>query len=100
MKVLQNTKENREYIDSLPKVYLIACWAHFGIRGYAFAGTCDKDSVPYVWDYYDCNGFCDEWRKVKLTDTTTGWIYAWTISKKKAQQIADVLNAMEKELTV
>ena len=37
-KVLNNTKKTKEYLDSLPKVYIAACWAGFGVAGFPFSG--------------------------------------------------------------
>ena len=47
-KILESTPETREYLESLPIVRM----------------------------YDDCNGTCDRYFLRKLTDTTTGWIYA------------------------
>ena len=30
-KILENTPETREYLESLPKIYMIARWAGYGI---------------------------------------------------------------------
>ena len=91
-KILENTAKTREYLESLPKIYMIACWAGYGVRAFPFTGKCAADGVPFVWDYDDCNGTCDCYFLRKLTDTTTGWIYAWTISKSRAEEIAAALN--------
>ena len=37
-KVLNNTKETKEYLNSLPKVYIAACWAGWGVAGFPFSG--------------------------------------------------------------
>ena len=91
-KILENTTETREYLDSLPKIYMIACWAGYGVREFPFAGKCTENATPLVWDYDDQNGTCDFYFLRKLTDTTTGWIYAWTTSKSRAEEIAIALN--------
>lgn len=91
-KILENTAETREYLESLPKIYMIACWAGYGVRAFPFAGKYTADGIPFVWDYDDCNGTCDCYCLRKLTDTTTGWIYAWTTSKSRAEEIAAALN--------
>ena len=51
-----------------------------------------------VWLRDDCNGTCDCYFLRKLTNTTTGWIYAWTISKSRAEEIAAVLNEKAEEI--
>lgn len=91
-KILENTIKTREYLESLPKIYMIACWAGYGVRGFPFAGKCTEDGVPMVWLRDDCNGTCDCYFLRKLTSTTTGWIYAWTTSKSRAEEIAAALN--------
>lgn len=91
-KILENTPETREYLESLPKIYMIALWAGYGIREFSFAGKCTENATPFVWDYDDQNGTCDCYFLRKLTDTTTGWIYAWTTSKSRAEEIAAALN--------
>lgn len=96
-KILESTPETREYLESLPKIYMIARWAGYGIRGFPFAGKCDDNGVPFVYCYDDCNGTCDRYFLRKLTDTTTGWIYAWTTSKSRAEEIAAELNEKIRE---
>ena len=91
-KILENTAETRAYLESLSKIYMVARWAGYGIREFPFAGKCTEDGIPFVWDYDDCNGTCDCYCLRKLTDTTTGWIYAWTTSKSRAEEIAAALN--------
>ena len=87
-KILENTAKTREYLESLSKIYMVARWAGYGIREFPFAGKCTEDGIPFVWDYDDCNGTCDCYFLRKLTDTTTGWIYAWTTSAGRAKEIA------------
>lgn len=91
-KILENTPETREYLESLPKIYMIAYWAGYGVREFPFAGKYTIDGIPFVWIYDDCNGTCDCYFVRKLTYTTTGWIYAWTTSKSRAEEIAAALN--------
>lgn len=33
-KILENTPETREHLESLPKIYMIACWAGYGVRDF------------------------------------------------------------------
>lgn len=91
-KILESTPETREYLESLPKVYMIARWAGYGVRAFPFAGKCDDKGTPFVYVHDDQNGACDCYFLRKLTNTTTGWIYAWTISKSRAEEIAAALN--------
>jgi len=91
-KILENTAETREYLKSLPKIYMIAKWAGYGVREFPFAGKYTENGIPLIFDYDDQNGTCDCYFLRKLTDTTTGWIYAWTTSKSRAEEIAVALN--------
>ena len=91
-KVLPNTEKTRKYLEKLPKIYLIACWAGFGVREFPYAGKCDLDGIPYVYDYCDCNGTCDEYRLTKLNYITTGWIYGWSTIACRAKELARLAN--------
>lgn len=91
-KILENTAETREYLESLSKIYMIARWAGWGVREFPFAGKCTADGIPLIWMYDDQNGTRDCYLLHKLTDTTTGWIYAWTTSKSRAEEIAAAMN--------
>lgn len=91
-KILESTPETREYLESLPKVYMIARWAGYGVRAFPFAGKCDDKGTPFVYVHDDQNGTCDCYFLRKLTDTTTGWIYAWTTSESRAKEVAAALN--------
>ena len=97
-KVLKNTPKTKAYLDSLPKIYLVACWAGYGVREFPFTGKYVQDeyrnniSVPLVYDYDDFNGTCDNWYLRKITNTTTGQILLWTQSKSVAKKIAELYN--------
>lgn len=49
-KVLNDTKETKEYLNSLPKVYIAACWAGWGVAGFPFSGKYadKKKTIPLV----------------------------------------------------
>ena len=77
-KILPSNAKTKKYLDSLPKLYLVAFWAKWGTREYPFSGKYDKDGLtPLVWDYYDFNGERDEYRLVPITHTTAGAIACW-----------------------
>lgn len=109
-RVLPNNDKTRQYIDNLPKIYLVGCWAHYGVMERPFTGEYIKTphylrgykgeekwaSVPLVYDYEDGNGTCDEWRLRPLTNVTTGTIYVWTESKGIAEKIAEALELQDK----
>ena len=97
-KVLSNNKRTQEYLEKLPKIYVVACWTRFGVREYPFTGKFAKDKhrgdtyVPLVYDYDDCNGTGDDYYLRKLTNTTTGIIIVWTQNKNIAEKIAAMYN--------
>ena len=95
-KILENTAETREHLNALPKIYMIAKWAGCGVQEFPFAGKCTEDGIPFIWMYDDQNGTCDSYFLRKLTDTTTGWIYAWTTSRSRAEEIAAALNEVNR----
>ena len=97
--VLDNSKETKEYLDSLRKVYLVACWAGYGVMEFPFSGKYkDKEHLqPLVWQYDDFNGAVDNWYLRSIEDTTTGAIYLWTFSKEDAWRIAKQKNVKRGE---
>lgn len=93
-RILDNSKETRDYLNSLRKVYLVACWAGYGVMEFPFSGKYkDKEHLqPLVWQYDDLNGTSDNWYLRPIEDTTTGSIYLWTFSKEDAYRIAKQKN--------
>ena len=94
-KVLKNSTKTKKYLEKLPKIYLVACWASYGIREYSFSGKYIKENgkdIPLVYDYDDHNGTCDNYWLRKITDTTTGSILIWTQNKAAAKTIANAMN--------
>ena len=94
-KVLYDTPKTKKYLDSLTKIYMIGVWIGCGVREHYFTGKCDKDGMPLVYDYYDGNGACSEWHLMRLDNTTTGGVFAWSTDCKKCQALA---NAYDKEI--
>lgn len=100
MKTRKNNWKTQEYFNKLPVLYIVGCWARYGIRAYHCEINKGKmkvtsSGIPYVWDYYDCNGTCDEWRLVPLSNVTTGSILAWSTSENQCHQIAQALNYVQ-----
>ena len=97
-KVLKNNSKTRAYLDNLPRIYLVGCWAKYGVREYPFTGKYEQDkhnnniSVPLVYDYDDHNGTCDNYYLRKLSCVTTGRIIMWTQSKSVAEKVAELFN--------
>lgn len=80
------------FLQHLPKLYVVGCWARYGVREYYYSRRNAKNGLPLVWQYDDHNGSYAEWLLLPLEYTTTGWIFAWTTSKAAAEKIADALN--------
>lgn len=97
-KVLKNNKYTKKYLESLPKMYLVACWAKFGVEEFPFTEKFEKDNnnghlIPLVYQYDDSNGERDCFVLKKITKTTTGSVLLWTQSKSKAERIAELYNS-------
>lgn len=94
MKILNNSKETKEYLNSLPKAYIAACWAGWVVCGFPFSGKyADKEKMdPLVWDYYDFNGEADEWHLVPISHTTSGTIAGWSFSEEMLRDYARLKN--------
>lgn len=94
-KILKNNKKTKAYLDSLPKIYLVGCWARYGIMEFPFTEKYFSEkgiSIPIVYDYDDHNGTCDNWYLRRIDHTTTGQIVLWTQSKSVASKIAELYN--------
>ena len=100
-KKLPNCEKTRDFLNGLPRVYLVETWAHTGVWEFPFAGEYHFDKyaqcdVPMVYQYDDINGTEDNYYLRKITYTTTGFIVGWTFDKEEAQRMADEENAREK----
>ena len=95
VKILVNSPETKKYLDSLPRVYIAACWAGWGVRGFAFSGKyADKEKkIPLVWDHRDFNGAVDEWHLVPINSTTTGFIAGWSFNEAMLKDYVRLKNA-------
>lgn len=94
-KILKNTPKTKAYLDSLPKIYMVGCWAKYGVREYPFTEKYFSEngfSIPLVYDYDDHNGTCDCYWLRRLDCTTTGQILLWTQSKSVASKVAELFN--------
>ena len=94
-RVLPNSDRTRKFLESLPAIYIVGCWARYGVWSRPFAGAHHTDGSPLVYDYDDHNGTTDNYYLRPVQHITTGSIYAWTTSKTCAERIAAALNAYE-----
>ena len=91
-KRLKNTKKNKDKLAKLPKIYLIACWAHYGVLEFPFSGRykkIDKKPIPLVWDFDDHNGTYPEYVLRPITWTTTAAIRGWLRDEQQAKDTAE-----------
>ena len=91
-KRLKNTKNNKDKLAKLPKIYLIACWARYGVLEFPFSGRykkINKKAVPLVWDFDDHNGTYPEYVLRPITWTTTAAIRGWVRDEQQAKDTAE-----------
>lgn len=91
-KRLKNTKKNKDKLAKLPKIYLVACWARYGVLEFPFSGRykkINKKPVPLVWDYDDHNGTYPEYVLRPITWTTTAAIRGWVRDEQQAKDTAE-----------
>ena len=95
-KRLKSTHRNRLKLNNYKKVYLIACWARYGVREYPFSGKFTYNEIwfkePLVWDYDDHNGTYEEYILKPISYTTTGFSLYYCFDKRIAETIADAMN--------
>ena len=100
-KILKNDAKTAVYLDSLPTIYLVGCWASYGVMDFKWIGKYVKNKrstgqmEPLVWHFNDHNGTCERWYLVPIHLVTTGEIICWTEDKKVATKIANALNTSE-----
>lgn len=97
-KHLPDNQKTRDKLAKLPKIYLIACWARYGVLEFPFSGKYkkvkDADSpliryIPLVWDFDDHNGTYPEYVLRPITWTTTAAIRGWVRDEQQAKDTAE-----------
>lgn len=95
-KVLKNNSKTKAYLDNLPRIYLVGCWAKYGVWEFPFTGKYEQNeygiSIPLIYDYDDHNGTCDNYYLRRLDHVTSGQIVSWTQSKSVANKISELYN--------
>ena len=96
-KLLPNNDKTAKYLGELPRIYIVGCWASYGVEGFAWSGKFTTNSrtgytEPLVWKYDDFNGERDNWVLVPIHCVTSGAIMTWTQDKDMALRIAYALN--------
>ena len=99
-RILKNNAKTAAYLNSLPKIYLVGCWARYGVMDFEWTGKYVKckrtgQMEPLVWYYDDHNGEHERWYLVPIHYVTTGEIICWTENEKMAIRIASALNIRE-----
>ena len=97
-KHLPDNQKTRDKLAKLPKIYLIACWAHYGVLEFPFSGKYKKVKdadgpliryIPLVWDFDDHNGVYPEYVLRPITWTTTAAIRGWVRNEQQAKDTAE-----------
>ena len=97
-KRLPDNQKTRDKLAKLPKIYLIACWAHYGVVDFPFSGKYKKVKdadgpliryIPLVWDFDDHNGVYPEYVLRPITWTTTAAIRGWVRNEQQAKDTAE-----------
>ena len=97
-KHLPDNQKTRDKLAKLPKIYLIACWAHYGVVDFPFSGKYKKVKdaegpliryIPLVWDFDDHNGVYPEYVLRPITWTTTAAIRGWVRNEQQAKDTAE-----------
>ena len=91
-KHLPHNQKTKDKLAKLPKIYLIACWARYGVLEFPFSGRykkINKKPVPLVWDFDDHNGTYPEYVLRPITWTTTAAIRGWLRDEQQAKDTAE-----------
>lgn len=94
---LKNSGKTAKYLNKLPLMYIVACWANYGVMDYPWSGKWTKNKhtghmEPLVWYYDDHNGTADEWYLVPIHLVTCSYIIMWTEDESAAHSVANALN--------
>lgn len=97
-KHLPYNQKTKDKLAKLPKIYLVACWAHYGVLDFPFSGKYKKVKdadgplvryIPLVWDFDDHNGVYPEYVLRPITWTTTAAIKGWVRDEQQAKETAE-----------
>lgn len=92
-KRLKLNPKTKEYLKSLPKIYLVVRYAKWGVQEYCFSGKFTKDEVPLVYNYVDFNGEKEPMYLLQRIDqVTAGDICTWYDDYDQAWDVAGMLN--------
>lgn len=98
-KRLKLTPKTKEYLKSLPKIYLVVRYAKWCVLEVPFSGRFAKDGKPLVYVYDDFNGEEEPAYYLRSTKYATGgYVLTWCLEYEDAQNVADKLNDSESDL--
>ena len=80
-----------KYIHSKP-IYIVACWARWGVRIAQYSGKCDKNGDPLTIQYSDHNGEYESYFIAPWYYETTGTTIAYFFNLQEAEALAEKLN--------
>lgn len=97
-KFLKVDKDNTEYVESLPKIYLVNQWLEAEVFEFPFTGEFEFDKymlndVPLVYQSGKNIESEDVYILRKIINTMPGLFIAWTTDREDAYRIADEENA-------
>lgn len=96
--VIRDSPRVVKRMKELPKVYLVAQWANYGVREFPFSGRfikVDGEYVPLVWQFDDHNGTECLWHLRPIYSTTTGFCLTYSFSEYTAERIAKMFQLNE-----
>ena len=96
-KKLKSNAKTKKYLESLPKVYAVFQWAKWTVVEVPWPKKYDKNGMPLVYHYFDCNGCCDEYRLIPISQVSSGAYYYCYYDRTVAEYIRDQLNKKEFE---
>lgn len=87
-KILKNNGKTKAYLDSLEKLWVVFLWADYGIIEVPWTGKYNREGLPLVYNYYDNNGCCDEFRLVPINHVSSGQLISWYRFTREAAERA------------
>jgi hypothetical protein len=94
-KILKNNKRTKQYLDKLPKMYIVGYWAKVGVADFPFSGKYEEHngiSIPLVYQFDDNNGEYAAYYLRRIDHTTSGAVFFWTQFEHIAKRFAEWSN--------
>lgn len=81
--------------EKAKNIYIVGCWARWGVLPAKFSGKFDKEGNPLTIYYTDCNGTQDLYYIHEWYKETTGSTIAYFFNEDQAETLARYLNEKE-----